>query len=186
MIDRSHALPLTRQAGVLKPSRRQRLLPASTGVTGGTRRSCGGSTSCISITRSRAAGCCAICWRGEGVEIGRQRVATMMRRMGIEAIYRRPNPSKATPGNKTYPYLLRGLTAYRPARAQVWGDAHHLHPHGARLARSTGHSSWVLDGFSPRGSMAGLDRQSGGGLLPRGRGVRCDLVRTGTPDIFNN
>jgi putative transposase len=29
--------------------------------------------------------------RGEGIEIGRERVATLMKRMGIEAIYRRPN-----------------------------------------------------------------------------------------------
>ena len=31
-----------------------------------------------------------------------------MKRMGIEAIYRRPNTSKPTPGHKIYPYLLRG------------------------------------------------------------------------------
>src|SRR6266404_4510081 len=33
-----------------------------------------------------------------------------MRRMGIEAIYRRPNTSKPAPGHRIYPYLLRGLT----------------------------------------------------------------------------
>ena len=38
--------------------------------------------------------------RGEGVEIGRELVATMMRRMGIEAIYRKPNTSKAALGHK--------------------------------------------------------------------------------------
>src|SRR4051794_31266431 len=47
--------------------------------------------------------------RGEGVAIGRELVATMMRRMGIEAIYRKPNTSKAARGHKIYPYLLRGL-----------------------------------------------------------------------------
>jgi len=55
--------------------------------------------------------------RGEGVEIGRQHVATLMKRMGIEAIYRRPNTSKAAPGNKIYPYLLRGLVLDRPDQA---------------------------------------------------------------------
>src|SRR3569833_605402 len=56
--------------------------------------------------------------RGEGVVIGRDLVATLMRRMGIEAIYRKPNTSKAAPGHKIYPYLLRGLAIERPN--QVW------------------------------------------------------------------
>jgi putative transposase len=43
----------------------------------------------------------------EGVEIGRRHVATLMKRMGMEAIYRRPNTSKPAPGNKIHPYLLR-------------------------------------------------------------------------------
>ena len=49
----------------------------------------------------------------EGVEIGRRHVATLMKRMGIEAIYRRPNTSKPAPGNKIYPYLLRKLKIER-------------------------------------------------------------------------
>lgn len=47
--------------------------------------------------------------RREGVVVGRRHVATLMKRMGIEAIYRRPNTSKPTPGHKIYPYLLRGV-----------------------------------------------------------------------------
>ena len=54
----------------------------------------------------------------EGIEIGRQRVATLMKRMGVEALYRRPNTSKPEPGHKIYPYLLRGLKVERPD--QVW------------------------------------------------------------------
>ena len=49
----------------------------------------------------------------EGVAIGRRHVATLMKRMGIEAIYRRPNTSKPAPGNKIYPYLLRKLKIER-------------------------------------------------------------------------
>ena len=56
--------------------------------------------------------------RGEGVQLGRARVITLMRRMGIEAIYRRPNTSRPAPGHKIHPYLLRGLTVDRPD--QVW------------------------------------------------------------------
>jgi len=55
--------------------------------------------------------------RGEGVMIGRELVATMMRRMGIEAIYRKPNTSKAALGHRIYPYLLRGLAIERPNQA---------------------------------------------------------------------
>ena len=54
----------------------------------------------------------------EGAKIGRRHVATLMKRMGIEAIYRRPNTSKPAPGHKVYPYLLRDLPVTRPD--QVW------------------------------------------------------------------
>src|SRR5207344_3557812 len=52
--------------------------------------------------------------RGEGTAIGRERVTTMMRRMGIEAIYRRPRTSKPADGHKVFPYLLRGVSIERP------------------------------------------------------------------------
>ena len=54
----------------------------------------------------------------EGCKIGRRHVKTLMRRMGIEALYRRPRTTKAEPGHKVYPYLLRGLLIERPN--QVW------------------------------------------------------------------
>ena len=54
----------------------------------------------------------------DGSRIGRRHVTTLMRRMGIEAVYRRPNTSKPAPGHKIHPYLLRGLTIDRPN--QVW------------------------------------------------------------------
>jgi putative transposase len=55
--------------------------------------------------------------RGDCVVIGREKVATLMRRMGIEAIYRRPNTSKPAPGHKIYPYLLRAVKIDRPNQA---------------------------------------------------------------------
>ena len=54
----------------------------------------------------------------EGSKIGRRHATTLMRKMGIEAVYRKPNTSKPTPGHRIYPYLLRGLTIDRPN--QVW------------------------------------------------------------------
>ena len=59
----------------------------------------------------------SLLWR-EGVCVGRRHVATLMKRMGISAIYRRPNTSKPTPGHKIYPYLLRGVKIERPNH--VW------------------------------------------------------------------
>ena len=55
---------------------------------------------------------------GEGHKVGRLHVSTLMKRMGIAAIYRRPNTSKPAPGHKIYPYLLRKLPVTRPN--QVW------------------------------------------------------------------
>ena len=58
--------------------------------------------------------------KAEGREIGRRHVATLMRKMGVEALYRRPNTSKPAPGHKIYPYLLRNLAVTRPN--QVWAS----------------------------------------------------------------
>jgi putative transposase len=49
----------------------------------------------------------------EGIEVGRRHVGTLMRRMGIEALYRKPNTSKKHPAHPVFPYLLRGLAIER-------------------------------------------------------------------------
>jgi putative transposase len=54
----------------------------------------------------------------EGSKIGRRHVRTLMQRMGIEAVYRRPRTSIPAPGHKIFPYLLRELTIDRAN--QVW------------------------------------------------------------------
>jgi putative transposase len=117
MIDRSHELPLTRQAQVLKLSRSSLYYqpqPVSAADLAIMRRMdelhldypFAGSRMLRDLLR------------GEGVAIGRAHVITLMKRMRIEAIYRRPNTSKPAPGHKIHPYLLRGLTVDRPD--QVW------------------------------------------------------------------
>jgi putative transposase len=49
----------------------------------------------------------------EGQPIGRKRVSTLMQRMDIHALYRKPNTSKRHPAHKVYPYLLRNLEITR-------------------------------------------------------------------------
>jgi putative transposase len=56
--------------------------------------------------------------RGEGDDVNRKRVQRLMRLMGIETIYQRPNTSRKHPGHKIYPYLLRNLVIDRAN--QVW------------------------------------------------------------------
>jgi len=54
----------------------------------------------------------------DGWAVNRKRVKRLMRVMGLEAIYQKPNTSRSHPGHKVYPYLLRGLAIERPN--QVW------------------------------------------------------------------
>jgi putative transposase len=56
--------------------------------------------------------------RQDGYAVGRKHVATLMRMMGIEALYRKANTSRRHPEHRIYPYRLRGLTINRPN--QVW------------------------------------------------------------------
>jgi putative transposase len=80
----------------------------------------------------------------EGVVIGRRHVATLMKRMGIEAIYRRPNTSKPAPGHKIYPYLLRDMKIDRPD--QVWATDITYIP----MARGFVYLVAIVDWFSRR------------------------------------
>jgi putative transposase len=81
---------------------------------------------------------------GEGIEVGRLHVATLMKRMGIEALYRKPNTSKPTPGHKIYPYLLRKLPITQPN--QVWAMDITYIP----MARGFVYLAAVVDWFSRR------------------------------------
>jgi putative transposase len=56
--------------------------------------------------------------RRDGWSANRKRVKRLMRVMGLEAIYQKPNTSRGHPGHKVHPYLLRGLAIDRPN--QVW------------------------------------------------------------------
>jgi putative transposase len=80
----------------------------------------------------------------EGREVGRRHITTLMRKMGIEAVYRRPSTSKPAPDHKIYPYLLRGLTIDRPN--QVWATDITYIP----MARGFVYLCAVMDWFARR------------------------------------
>jgi putative transposase len=80
----------------------------------------------------------------EGIEIGRRRVVTLMKRMGMEAISRKPNTSKPAPGHKLSPYLLRGVSVDRPN--QVWA----MDITSVPMARGFVSLAAVVDWFSRR------------------------------------
>ncbi len=143
MIDREHDLPITKQAEVLRISRGSiYYLPRPV------------SDADLAIMRRLDqlhlefpfAGSRML--RGllaaEGCKIGRRHVKTLMRRMGIEALYRRPRTTKPEPGHKVYPYLLRGVEITRPN--QVWAmDITYI-----AMARGFVYLAVVLDWFSRR------------------------------------
>jgi putative transposase len=79
-----------------------------------------------------------------GSKVGRRHVKTLMDRMGIEALYRRPRTTKPEPGHKIYPYLLRGVAITRPN--QVWAMDITYIP----MAKGFVYLAVVLDWFSRR------------------------------------
>jgi len=82
--------------------------------------------------------------RLEGWSINRKRVRRLMRIMGLEAIYQKPNTSRPHPQHKVYPYLLRGLAIDRPN--QVWcADITYI-----PMARGFVYLVAVMDWFSRR------------------------------------
>ena len=132
MIDREHELPLTRQAEALKLSRGSVYYlprPVSPADLALMRRidelhldyPFAGSRMLRDLLD------------GEGFEVGRKHVGTLMRQMGIEALYRKPNTSRPRPGTSLP--LSAAQTDGRSAEPGL-GDGHHLHPDGARLRLS--------------------------------------------------
>jgi len=117
MIDRKHDLSVTKQAEVLKISRGSvyyRPRPASPADLDIMQQLDRLHLEYPFAGSRMLRGLLAL----RGCKIGRRHVKTLMRRMGMEALYRRPRTTKPEPGHKIYPYLLRDLQITRPN--QVW------------------------------------------------------------------
>jgi putative transposase len=117
MIDRDHKLSVTRQAELLEISRASVYYlprPVSDADLGLMRR-----IDALHLEHPfMGARMLRDSLRREGFEVGRKHVATLMARMGVEPLYRRPRTTRKHPGHVVYPYLLRGMTIERAN--QVW------------------------------------------------------------------
>ena len=176
MINREHDLPITKQAQVLRISR----------------------GSVYYLTRPMPEADLAIMRRldrlhlefpfagsrmlqgllvAEGCKIGRRHVKTLMQRMGIEALYRRPRTSKPEPGHKVYPYLLRGIVIERPN--QVWAMDITYIP----MARGFVYLAVVLDWASRRVLAWRLSITMEASFCVET--LKDALARHGKPEVFN-
>jgi putative transposase len=119
MIDSSHELPVTRQANLLSISRGSVYYKAR-------------AVSVADLASMRRldelhldhpfAGSRMLrdLLVGEGIAIGRRHVATLMKRMAIEALYRRPNTSRPAPGHKIYPTCCADWRSSGRTRCGRW------------------------------------------------------------------
>jgi len=115
--------------------------------------------------------------RREGWTVNRKRVRRLMRVMGLEAIYQKPNTSTAHPAHKVYPYLLRGLVIDRPN--QVWcADITYI-----PMARGFVYLVAVMDWFSRRVLAWRLSIGMETDFCVEA--LREALARHGRPEIFN-
>jgi putative transposase len=112
-----------------------------------------------------------------GSKVGRRHVKTLMRRMGIEAFYRKPRTTKPEPGHKIFPYLLRGLEIVRPN--QVWAMDITYIP----MAKGFVYLNVVLDWFSRRVLSWRVSITMDAAFCVEA--LEEALARYGKPEIFN-
>lgn len=113
----------------------------------------------------------------EGSVVGRKHITTLMQRMAITALYRKPNTSKKAPGRTIYPYLLRALPITRSN--QVWAMDISYIP----MARGFIYLAAVIDWYSRRvlawRVSISMDTEFCIEALQEA------IARYGTPEIFN-
>ena len=115
--------------------------------------------------------------RQDGLTVNRKRVRRLMRVMGLEAIYQKPNTSKGHPDHKVYPYLLRGLAIERPN--QVWcADITYI-----PMAKGFVYLVAVMDWFSRRVLSWRLSITMEADFCVEA--LQEAIARHGPPEIFN-
>ena len=115
--------------------------------------------------------------RRQGYPVNRKRVRRLMRLMGLEAIYRKPNLSRKHPSNPVFPYLLRELKIDRPN--QVWAmDITYVPIQGGFIYLCA-----VIDWYSRAVLAWELSNTLDAGFCVRA--VQRALAQYGVPEIFN-
>ena len=176
MIDRSHELPIARQASELGISRGSVYYlprPAPNADLALMRRidelhleyPFAGSRMLQGLLKA------------EGHEAGRLHVSTLMKTMAIEALYRRPRTSTPAPGHRIYPYLLRKVAVTRPN--QVWA----MDITSVPLARGFVYLAAVIDWFSRKVLAWRLSITLSADFCIEA--LDEALARHGRPEIFN-
>lgn len=113
----------------------------------------------------------------DGLAVGRKHVVTLMAKMGIEALYRKPDTSRKQDGHKVYPYLLRGLLIERANH--VWATDITYIP----MARGWVYLAAVMDWASRRvlAHRVSISMDTAFCL----EALEEALARYGRPEIFN-
>jgi putative transposase len=115
--------------------------------------------------------------RRQGHRVNRKRVQRLMRLMGLEAIYQKPNLSRARAGQRIYPYLLRNLAVTRPN--QVWAmDITYVPVQGGYVYLCA-----IIDWYSRCVLAWELSNTLDAGFCVRT--VQRAIGRHGPPEIFN-
>jgi putative transposase len=176
MIDKEHQLPITKQCHILELSRSSvYYIPAP--VSDKDKElmrlmdeihledPCLGSRGMKSALKRR------------GHKVGRTHVRTLMRKMGIEAIYKKPRLSKPHPGHKVYPYLLRRLDI-KEANAVWCSDITYI-----PMAKGFCYLVAVMDWASRKALSFRLSNTLDTSFCTEA--LEEALRKYGTPDIFN-
>jgi len=115
--------------------------------------------------------------REDGFDVGRRHLVTLMRRMGIEALYRKPRTSIGKRQHKVYPYLLRDVAIERPN--QVWAADITYIP----MAHGFGYLVTIIDVFARKVLAHRLSNTMTTDFCVEA--LEEALARFGTPEIFN-
>jgi len=176
MIDKTHALPVAAQCRLLDIARGcvyYRPVPVSATDLAIMRRldelhlehPCFGSRRLVVLLGR------------DGLNVGRQHVRTLMRRMGVEAIYRKPRTSLANQAHRVYPYLLKDVSIERPN--QAWSaDITYL-----PMARGFGYLVAIIDLYSRKVLAHRLSNTMTTDFCVEA--LEEALTRFGAPEIFN-
>jgi putative transposase len=115
--------------------------------------------------------------RNEGQSVGRKRIRRLMRQMGIEALYRKPNTSRRHAAHPVYPYLLRNLSIDRSNH--VWATDITYIP----MRRGFVYLVAIVDWYSRRVLAWRLSNTLTTDFCVEA--LQEAITRYGTPEIFN-